>query len=313
MLLGSGIVIETVEARVKSLERILKSYIEKRFTGYVTYRNDVQGVYISIAMVEGSIAGCKSIERGVVYEGIECCGVTMRYLYEPEGVIEVHDIQRGIIILDLVVSPLSRVERPSALTSVLGAKVGIPILALAPEVSAPATEVVAPPVRAPEVRLETAAEEVAPQTIAETEPVKPAQPPLPPPQPAPEATVAATAVAVAKPVEEKPIEIAISNECIDPVTLYMVMRSSQLLEVIAEPQSFQEIVNKIKSIAIEKKPSYVYVSSAVENTTIRIIYNTSNRSINIELEKDGSVVCGSEALKWLEGRKIADIKVWYLA
>lgn len=299
MLLGGGILIETVEARIKPLERILKHYVEKKFSGYIVYKNDAQGIYISIAMVDGSIVGCRFVGTGVVYEGVECCDAAMRYLYEPKGVIEVREAPRNIIVLDLVIFPLSRIESASALTSAVGAKVGIPI-----------PEVVAPPIKAPELGPEAGAGMV-PIAPTETMPEKPAEKPAPPPHQVPEA-MATTTTATAKPVE-KPAEIPVANECIDPVTLYMVMRSSQLLEVVPGSLGLWEVVEKVKGIVMEKKPSYVYVSGLMENVAMRMVYDANSKSIGIELERGGSIVCGDKALKELENKKISGIKIWYVA
>ncbi|MCC6058207.1 MAG: hypothetical protein LM568_04745, partial [Desulfurococcaceae archaeon] len=149
MFLGSGILIEIVEARVKTLQRILKDYIDKKFTGYVIFRNDVRGIYVSIALIKGYLAACRSVDEGSVYEGIECCRTAMKYLNFPEGVVEVYDTPFETIELDMVLFPLSRVERENPLSITLGAKVGVPreevtIPPPAPQIPTPPVTLTAP-------------------------------------------------------------------------------------------------------------------------------------------------------------------------
>jgi hypothetical protein len=65
-------------------------------------------------------------------------------------------------------------------------------------------------------------------------------------------------------------EISLSGECIDPVTLYMVLKSGQLIETIQNPVSIEEIINKIKTIVKDRKPSYGYVSGYIENIVLEL-------------------------------------------
>ncbi|MEM1644649.1 MAG: hypothetical protein QXL96_02055 [Ignisphaera sp.] len=304
MFLGSGTLIETVEARVKSLERVLKDYIAKKFTGYVVLRNDVQGTYISIAIVEGRLAACRSIESGKVYEGVECCRIVMNHLYEPEGVIEVQDIPYNLIILDTTIFPLSKVEKPTTLSSVLGAEVGMPRIIVAP----PSPPTIPPPPTIMPTIPSTRKEEVKVEEISIEKPKE--ELPLPQPtMPPPSAIVPPTPPA--PPVLEKPIEIFISQECIDPVTLYMVIKSGQLLESLSIPLLFKELMERIKNIIKEKKPSYIYVSGTLEKITLKLVYDSQSNNINIELEKEGTTVCGNSATKELEDKPISSIKIWY--
>ncbi|MEM1525501.1 MAG: hypothetical protein QW775_03720 [Ignisphaera sp.] len=303
MFLGSGTLIETVEARVKSLERVLKDYIAKKFTGYVVLRNDVQGIYISIAIVEGHLAACRSIESGRMYEGVECCRIVMNHLYEPEGVIEVQDVPYNLIILDTTIFPLSKVERSTTLSSVLGAEVGMPrvVAPPSPPVTPPPPAIMPaiPPIRKEEVKVEEIGVEKPKEELPPPQPTTPPPSVVVPPPPAP-------------PAPEKLAEISISKECIDPVTLYMVIKSGQLLESLTTPLLFKELIEKVRNIINEKKPGYIYLSSELEKATLKLIYDSQSNNISIEIEKEGATICGDNARKELENKLISNIKIWYV-
>lgn len=303
MFLGSGTIVEVAEARVKSLGRILKDYVAKNFSGYVIFRNDVRGVYIFIALVEGRLVACRSIEAGRVYEGAECNETAMRYLYEPEGVIEVQDASHNLIILDATIFPLSRIERPTSLSSLLGAEVGVQ-RAVA---TLPGPSVAAPP--PPAQPTTTPVVQPMPKEVAVTKEVTPEKPvkELPPqPQPAPPPAL---------PTAEKPAEaeITVSSECIDPLALYMVIKSGQLLETLTSPSQYRELLEKIRNIVKERKPSYIYVSGELEGATLKILYDSQSSSISITIEREGASICGNEARKELEGKSISNVKIWHVA
>jgi len=320
MFLSSGTFIETVEARVKTLQRILKDYIDKKFTGYVIFRNDVRGIYVSIALIKGYLAACRSVDEGSVYEGIECCRTAMKYLNFPEGVVEVYDTPFETIELDMVLFPLSRVERENPLSITLGAKVGVPreevtIPPPAFQIPTPPVTLTAPapqPLPAEEVKPSTPVtppkEEVVTQVAITKEMPKEeaVQPILQPTPPAPPPVTAEV-------VSAKPVEISLSGECIDPVTLYMVLKSGQLIETIQNPVSIEEIINKIKTIVKDRKPSYGYVSGYIENIVFRALYDSQSNNIYIEIEKEGTTVCGDNARKELGGKTISSLKIWIVS
>lgn len=311
MLLGTGRLIEIVEARAKTLERILKDYISKKFTGYVVYRNDVQGVYITIALIEGNIVACRSIDRGMVYEGAECADNAMRYLYHSEGVIEVFEQQVSVELYDMLIFPLSRLERKTALITRLNAEIGVPksVLAVLPSLEVlpslpPSKEVAATPAPPPQPSELTptveAVEAFKPESVAIAKPAIEEETPPP----------AVEVKPPEAPILHKPIEeLKISNECIDPVTLYMVMRSSQLLESIAA-LPLRDLLQKISNIIKDKSPVYLYVSGSIRDAVIRIVYDSQSGNINIEYGKEGAVVCGETALKEIKDVEIVDIKFW---
>lgn len=315
MFLGGGTLIEIVEARVKPLERILKDYTSKRFTGYVTYRNDVQGTYISIALINGGVAGCRAIDKGVIYEGAECSDIAMRYLYHGDGVIEVYDLPKATVVYDMMIFPFSRIERKTALIARLGAEVSAPIGLGKPipseiEVTKPVSitqETIQETV--PSFPASPKMEEVSEVLVTESEPkvseTKPTEivPETPPPPQPVQETVIST----------KETKLSISNECIDPVTLYRIMRSSQLLESLRENLVIQGIIQKIENIIREKNPSYIYVSGNIDEMSLRIVYDSQLKSLSLELEKGGNILCGEVALKEVGSNIISNIKIWTIA
>uniref|UniRef100_A0A7C2ZBK8 Uncharacterized protein n=1 Tax=Ignisphaera aggregans TaxID=334771 RepID=A0A7C2ZBK8_9CREN len=304
MLLGSGTLIESIESRVKSLERVLRDYIAKSFTGYVIYRNDVQGTYVSIAIVEGRITLCRAIEGGIVYEGPDCCDAAMRILNVPEGVIEIYSASLDIIVLDQLLFPLSRVERRTGIIPVIGAEIGLPAEAVTiAEAPTPASAPTPPP-----TPVVVESQQPSPQLKVE---VKPAEE---------QVQVEEMEKAVASPPPPQPPStkagpehtITISEECVDPVVLYTVLRSAQLLEHLPAVSSLDDVLGKVKTVAFDKKPSYIYVSASIETATLRLVYTAADGVASIEIEKEGSVVCGSNAIKDLASKPISNVKIWYI-
>jgi len=122
-------VVEVAESYVKPLGRLLKDYAGRGFTGYVNYRNLLQGVYLSIALANGRIVACRAVgkvavifspvEREVVYEGVECSNVVAKYLFVPDGIIEVIEVPKDYVLLDSLVFPLARVEERTVLEATL--------------------------------------------------------------------------------------------------------------------------------------------------------------------------------------------------
>ncbi|MEL9939440.1 MAG: hypothetical protein QW348_00760 [Ignisphaera sp.] len=306
MFLGSGTIVEVAEARVKSLGRILKDYVAKNFSGYVIFRNDVRGVYIFIALVEGRLAACRSIEAGRVYEGAECSETAMKYLYEPEGVIEVQNAPHNLLILDATIFPLSKIERPTSLSSLLGAEVGVQRVVAAPPspsitVPPPPAQPVTTPATQPMPKEVAVAKEVTPEKPVKELPPQPQPVPPPPPPALPK---------IEKPTEA---EITVSSECIDPLALYMVIKSGQLLEALTSPSPYRELLEKIRNIVKERKPSYIYISGELEGATLKILYDSQSSSISITIEREGASICGNEARKELEGKSISNVKIWHVA
>ena len=106
------------------------------------------------------------------------------------------------------------------------------------------------------------------------------------------------------------IDIPVSDECLDPVTLYSIIKSSKLLEIHREPITIREVARKIRSTAETMKPVYVYVSGEAGGTLIRIIYSAQTNSLNIEVEGESEHICGKQALEKIIKELIASTKIW---
>lgn len=284
MFIGSGKVLEISESRTKPFGRVLRDYASKGFTGYVNYKNFSQGVYVTVAMVEGRIVACRAVgrvavifspvEREVLYEGVECSNVATRYLYVPEGVVEVVEVPRDLILLDTLIFPLARIEERTPLEASL------------------TTEMVA------EVR-----------EVAQPVPTPQLQPPPQERVPAPPRVLPVEAVPKLEVAPRRP-ELKLLDECIDPLTLYTVLKSSQLLESLRETVSLSSLMEKLKEAASRGGVSYVYVTGALKEGAIRILYDISTSTVRVEVEKGGRTLCGGEAARVVEGEKISSIRVW---
>lgn len=302
MFLSSGNIVETVEADIKSLGRVLKEYMAKRLTGCINYREVIRGVYISISVIDGTVMGCRAVDRGVIYEGIPCVDIAMRYLYQPQGIVEAVEVPKRNVLIDLMVFPLSKLEEKTALEASLGVEVVAPqpppTAEIVGEKVAPSVaEAYAPPPAPQEVTTVGVAEKpLVEQPIVE-QVESPKASPVPPTLPTPAV----------------PKEISIANECIDPVTLYSVMRSSQMVESVSKPLTLDNMMEIIKKVVQEKKPRYVYISGNVEDALLRIIHDSEAGSTYLELEKDGSQICGNNALEVLKNKQALNIRIWVVS
>lgn len=256
MFLGGGTLIELIEAKVKTLDRILREHVERRLTGYIIYRNTLAMIYAAIAIVDGNIVACRSIVNGVVVEGVECGNNIVRYLHSNEGIIEVYGVDRNTIMLDLTIFPISTIEEEIPLATLIGAKTGIP-------------------------RAEIAIPELEKPSVVPTKPAVP-----------------------------KSRSIRIVDECMDPVLLYTVMKSSQLSELLRGTLTIRDVIQKVEDIVEKKRPRYIYVSIVAEGISIRLVYNGQDDGMNIELEKGGAIKCGREALESLIGYSFSEAKIW---
>lgn len=301
MLLSSGNVIETTEADIKPLGRVLKEYISKKFTGCISYRNVIQGVYISILIINGAIASCRAIDRGSVYEGTACADTAMRYLYQPEGIVEVVEVPSEIMLIDLIVFPLARLEESTAMTTSLGAE-PLSIPAPTPTTAAEPLEAEKPPTPTIPLREETIP---IPQTTPSAPPIEA------------EKVVAAKPAEIettlmSQPTQPPPLlgQISIINECIDPMTLYRIMRSSQIVETVTKLLSVDEIIDKVKKLGQEKRYKYIYVTGIIDENTFRLIYDVETNNVFIELEKGATQICGSNALDFLKEKSVSSVRIW---
>lgn len=290
MLIGSGRVVEVTESRVKPFGRVLSDYAGKGFTGYVSYKNVNQGVYITIAMLDGHIVACRAVgkvavifspvEREVLYEGVECSNAAAKYLYVPEGVVEIVEVSRDYVLLDTLIFPMARVEERTALEVSLAAEVAAGIRERAQPAPTPPT----PPTPPPQLPSQ---EEAPPRALpAET-------------APKPE-------------VEPRKPELKLLDECIDPLTLYTVLKSSQLLEVLREAVNLSSLIEKLKEVATRGGISYVYATGSIKDGAVRVLYDLSTSTARVEVERGGGTVCGSEAVKDIVSEGVSSARIWVL-
>lgn len=290
MAWSGGLLVESLEARVKPLGQVLSKYIDKKFTGYVVYKNKAKQIYAVIGLIEGNVVFCRSTKyipvhldaawgkgaRRVTYDGTECCGEVVNYLNETTGTVEVYSLDRNVLIMDLLTTPQTRVEEGSALLiKTLGAKAGIPVKAPPPPTPPP------------------------PPTAPPVQPLPPTPQPPPPPTPpkvAPEVSIME--------------RIHILDNCIDPMTLYTTIKSSQLEESPPGSLSLKDIFRRIESINSQKKPKLIYVSANVEDSILRILYSSQTNTLNIELEKEGVSRCGKAITNEVMKKDAVNIKIW---
>lgn len=120
---------------------------------------------------------------------------------------------------------------------------------------------------------------------------------------------------LAKPVAEAappPVkaEVAVAEECIDPVTLYTILRSSTIVTQIGEAM-YSDVIGKLTSIARESKAKTVYASANAPNGKVKILLNVENNKVYIEFEdQTGKTVCASEAVKLASTGKLTNIRIW---
>jgi len=292
MFPSSGDIIESIEASIKSFGKVLAEYISKRFSGRITYKS-VMGVYISLEIVDGAITLCRGVARGNIVEGNACCDEAARYLYVAEGVIEVMKIDPKIIGLDAINFPNTVVEGTTAIHMQLE-KISVQ--------PTPAPVAVTHPVESSAVEVAKAPEAIAietPKPVAEV----PKAVEVPKPEAPPAVAQAPPPTVVVQPV--------FSEDCIDPIVLYQVMRSSQFLQQIGSAR-YGDIAERILGIAIERKPSKIYVTASTETGTLRVLLDVESMNMNIEYEEGGKTVCGSSALKSIESIELKSIRIWIL-
>ncbi|ADM28474.1 hypothetical protein Igag_1677 [Ignisphaera aggregans DSM 17230] len=294
MFPSSGDIIESIEASRKSFGKVLAEYVSKRFSGRITYKS-AMGVYISLEIVDGAITLCRGISRGNVVEGNTCCDEAAKYLYVAEGVIEVMKIDPKIIGLDAINFPNTVVEGTTAIHMQLE------------KISAPPTHApvaVTPPIESRAIEVAKTLEAIAIET-----PKPVAEAPKAVEAPKPETPAVAQAPPTTVPTEA--VQPVVSEECIDPITLYQVMRSSQFLQQISSAR-YGDIAEKILGIAREREPSKIYITASTESGTLRVLLDVESMNINIEYEEGGKTICGSNALKSIESVELKSIRIWIL-
>jgi hypothetical protein len=283
MFLSSGKVIETYDASRKKFGEVIAEYVKKGFTGRITFRTEHGMVYvgrtasasISVELLRGLIVACRGIEGGNIVEGADCSASALKHLYTSVGTVEVVELSEDNVLLDVLTFPHAALAADDKLvTTITGAVVMMPT----------------PPQQAP----------IAP-------------PPIPKPAESPP-KIEAKPVAqqqLPKPVEEVKIEeLSVADECIDPLTLYTVIRSSTLLGALAEA-TYSDVVKKISEAISTGKTKLIYVSAAVEGRDVKMLADANTKKIYIEIESgSGGSICGSEALKHVKDSKLSKIRLW---
>ena len=231
-------------------------------------------VSISVELLRGLIIACRGIEGGNVVEGADCSASALKHLYASVGTVEVVELSEDNVLLDVLTFPHAALAADDKLvTTITGTAVTMPT----------------PPQQA----------SVAPLPIP-----KPAESP-------PKIEAKPVAQQLPKPVEEVKVEeLSVADECIDPLTLYTVIRSSTLLGTLAEA-TYSDVVKKIGEAISTGKTKLVYVSAAVEGRDLKMLVDANTKKIYIEIESSsGSSICGSEALKHVKDSKLSKIKLW---
>lgn len=296
-MLHGGVLVESVDARVKNLRQTLSKYISDRFTGYIVYRS--KDIQLVIGLANGNIALCRSIKyipvhlesafgetrRKTIVDGAECCEDVGKLLDESKGSIEVYRMDYNVLLTNVIITPQAKVETSVPLAKMLKTDVGIskPLVTL-PQVTPPVPETALPKI--PETK---------PPIEAPTKPPLKPEVETPPPPLRREVRID---------IKEMTVE-----ECIDPVTLYKVIRSSQLEEFI-ETASIEEILGKIRTINDQKKPSFIYISGTLENQTVKILFSPQTYTINIEVEKKETSICGKSAVNIIQEKGIKNARIW---
>jgi len=104
----------------------------------------------------------------------------------------------------------------------------------------------------------------------------------------------------------------ILEECIDPITLYQVIKSSQLVQQQEGSITYLDIIGNMMSIARDRKPSKIYINATTSSETLRILLDVESMKMNIEYEKEGRVECGSNAVKIVAQIKFGSTRIWIL-
>jgi len=280
--LSSGKVVEAHDASRKKFGEVIAEYVKKGFTGRITFRTEygmgyvgrTRSVSISVELLRGSIIACRGIEGGNIVEGADCSASALKHLYASVGTVEVVELSEDNVLLDVLTFPHAALATDDKLvTTITGAAIIMP----------------APPQQAP----------ITPPSIP-----KPVESP-------PKIEAKPVAQQLQKPVEEVKVEeLSVTDECIDPLTLYMVIRSSTLLGTLSE-STYSDVVKKISEAISTGKNKLIYVSATVDNRDVRMLVDVSTKKIYIEIGgSGGSSICGSEALKHVKDSKLSKIKLW---
>jgi hypothetical protein len=112
-----------------------------------------------------------------------------------------------------------------------------------------------------------------------------------------------------EPTAQQIKNIQISNECIDPMNLYNILKHSQLafqLNTSMLYKDVERIINELK----DRKPRYIYISTYIKDSSLRILLDTANNIQFYELEKENKSICGEEAYKYYLQETLSNTKIW---
>jgi len=107
------------------------------------------------------------------------------------------------------------------------------------------------------------------------------------------------------------LQPVVVEECIDPILLYQIVRSSQLLQQI-DSSIYLDIIRNIMDISREKRYSRIYVSATTDSGTLRILLDVESMNIAIEYDERGKTLCGSNAIEKIKHMEFKSIRIWAL-
>ncbi|MEM1678956.1 MAG: hypothetical protein QXU96_00035 [Ignisphaera sp.] len=114
-------------------------------------------------------------------------------------------------------------------------------------------------------------------------------------------------IEIAQPIPIK--RTTVSSECIDPLQLYSILKTSQL--VFQTNNSLQHIdIEKMVNELKNRNPVHIYISSTVDGQTLRILIDIANRIEYYQLETEGDNICGEEAYRQYIQKKLLNTKIW---
>uniref|UniRef100_A0A7J3QEL7 Uncharacterized protein n=1 Tax=Ignisphaera aggregans TaxID=334771 RepID=A0A7J3QEL7_9CREN len=112
-----------------------------------------------------------------------------------------------------------------------------------------------------------------------------------------------------EPTAQQIKNIQISDECIDPMYLYNILKHSQLAFQSNTSMLYKDverIVNELK----DRNPRYIYISTYIKDLSLRILLDIANNIQFYELEKENRSICGEEAYKYYLRETLSNIRIW---
>lgn len=306
MFYGATLV-ESHWARALTLRQVLSKCVEGKFTGFIQYvAGDFRAI---IGLNSGNIVTCRVVKevhlmltsvfaetrRRTIIDGVEACEEITRYLDDRSGLVEVYSTDRNTLLANLLIVPQARVESSTTLATLLKTGVGYAVTKVEQPVAQPPQPVTPPPALAPPT-LKPPLEVAAPVPAKQPTPLEISAPPAP--------TVKPPSV-----LEVETFEKMVVDECIDPLMLFNVLRTSKLVES-ASALELKELVERARSVVDQTKPSLVYVGGTLDDSNIKILINIQAKSMYIGIEGKEATTCGKDALKSVQGKKIANVRIW---